>query len=82
MRKHIVKLIVSLLFCILVLSLIGCKKQGDTNLRMGYSELVYDPNTHIIYYDNGVYGGSVWTPYYSENGNMCRYENGEIIEIP
>lgn len=43
--------------------------------------LVYDTNTKIIYIRCLVYGGGVYLPYYSENGKMCRYINGEIVEV-
>ena len=39
--------------------------------------LVYMPDTHVLYY-TGTY---TLTPYYSENGKLCRYEDGKIVEI-
>lgn len=42
------------------------------------SKLVYDTNTKVIYIVS--YYGE-YTPYLSENGNYCRYIDGEIVDI-
>lgn len=45
--------------------------------------LTEDPNTHIVYIKNKVsqYNHVVLTPYYSENGKLCRFVSGKIVEI-
>lgn len=40
-------------------------------------ELIYDNNTGIIY----IHSNYATIPYLSENGNYCRYVDGEIVEI-
>ena len=42
-----------------------------------FDDLVANESTGIVYIEtNGTY-----TPYYSSNGNLCRYENGKLTEI-
>lgn len=44
--------------------------------------LIADRETHIIYYRNyDSQYNSFMCPYYSKNGNLCKYENGKIIEV-
>lgn len=47
--------------------------------------LAYDLQTKIIYYrfTSGTLNNrtSYMSPYYSENGKLCRYMNGNIVEI-
>ena len=55
----------------------------------GEEYLVYNLKTRVIYYmfstvasDNHAgYGFSYFAPYISENGNLCRYIDGNIVEI-
>ena len=55
----------------------------------GKETLVYSIETRVVYYmfDRCVYGGymgfgySYFAPYISENGNFCRYIDGNIVEI-
>lgn len=45
-------------------------------------DLASDRDTGIIYIKNNTYGNHyVYTPYYSENGKLCRYDDGRIVEI-
>ena len=45
-------------------------------------DLVSDHDTGIIYIKNRTYCGFfVYTPYYSENGMLCKYKNGKIVEV-
>lgn len=46
------------------------------------SELIYDEYTKIIYIKafQG-YNHYTYLPYYSENGKLCRYIDGEIVEV-
>lgn len=49
--------------------------------------LYYDYSTHIVYIiqldeNIGNYkAAGFMSPYYSENGKLCRYENGNLMEI-
>lgn len=43
----------------------------------GHNQLYYDNETLIVYYATGYQ----LAPYYSENGKLCRYVDGEIVEI-
>ena len=51
----------------------------------GYTYLVYDPDTLVIYYqeENGIgyKGFGYMAPYYSEHGKLCRWVKNKIIEI-
>ena len=88
----------TILFVIMVLSFVGCTKpmektqEGridnpefveitDYDFFEGY--LVYDRNTKIVYYQTKGRSNSWLCPYYSENGNLCRFneETGIIEEI-
>lgn len=43
----------------------------------GHNMLSYDKETLIVYYNTS----DQLAPYYSENGKLCRYIDGEIVEI-
>ena len=51
----------------------------------GYTYLVYDPDTLVIYYQEenaiGYKGFGYMAPYYSEHGKLCRWVKNKIIEI-
>lgn len=77
MRKRIVGLILVgvLTSCILT----GCKDDNErTVVKSGlrYSIIAME-DTGILYYATGY----KLAPYYSKNGKLCRWENGEIVEI-
>lgn len=42
---------------------------------------VYDSNTLVVYYCNHLRTNNYLAPYYSENGMLCRYIDGQIVEI-
>lgn len=47
-------------------------------------DLIVDRQTGIVYIDNNIWGdahGHVYTPYYSANGNLYRYDDGVLIEV-
>ena len=49
-------------------------------------KLIEDPSTGILYIDNKFHNGEGWschvyTPYYSSNGKLCKYEDNEIVEV-
>lgn len=58
---------------------------GTQSISQVKMELEVDEKTKIVYIKNYVYGKTrmqyIYTPYYSENGYLCRYEDGKIIEI-
>lgn len=43
--------------------------------------MVYDENTHVIYYYISDAHRGYMSPYYNENGQLCRYIDGEIVPI-
>lgn len=84
MKRFILSvLIICLLFCT------GCTEENlDSRAEQGkirYEDLteyvVADKDTHILYvrYSSGYIG--YLSPYYSENGKLCKYEDGKIIEV-
>lgn len=77
MKKRIVGLI---LVGVLVLGLTGCKDDSVHPIviktGIGY-DVVAMGDTGVLYYATGY----KLAPYYSKNGKLCRWENGEIVEI-
>ena len=63
------------------------------SVQMEYSDfkLITDKKTGIVYIDNVIetYKGNnsgthyfhVYTPYHSENGKLCRFVDGKVVEI-
>lgn len=53
--------------------------------RIGDTPMVYDKDTHIMYYlfkkGAGNQGHGFMSPYYNEHGQMCYYVDGQIIPI-
>ena len=81
---------VLLLSCVFLLS--GCDTAYNTPVEnsIEYSDfnLIVDDKTKIVYIDNaidtgdkGLYTYHIYTPYYSENGRLCKYDDGKLIEI-
>lgn len=59
-----------------------CNWDDEKNVKYDIAELTYDLETRIVYIRNyGSHFYTTLTPYYSENGKLCRYINGEIVEI-
>lgn len=57
----------------------GNKEMGDLNPAITSAfKLATDPNTGIVYIENY---NRVYTPYYSKNGKLCKYEDGVLVEI-
>ena len=78
------------LLILLVVYLNKCQTnsyEADNHLQPidGYTYLVYDPDTLVIYYqeENGIgyKGFGYMAPYYSEHGKLCRWVKNKIIEI-
>jgi len=83
-----------LLLCAVCL-LTGCEQNAEptiSTVQMEYSDfnLIVDQKTKIVYIDNKTkfhyQNGSeqvshIYTPYFSERGNLCRFDDGEIKEI-
>lgn len=78
------KIIVIAVLCGIFL-LTGCTdntKLKSVKIENTTFNLVSDNNTGIIYIENYTYKGHlVYTPYYSKNGKLCRYDNGKIVEV-
>ena len=90
--SHVVALILMVALCA---GLVACEnkrldKQYEEQMDIksfnvkthSLTSLVYDEDTHIVYLRNPTSRGYyVLTPYYSENGKLLRYENGELVEV-
>lgn len=60
-------------------------------VQMEYSDfdLVVDEKTGIVYIDNVfktsynsvIHDNHIYTPYYSENGKLCKFDDNQLIEI-
>lgn len=83
------KIIILVLACFV---LTGCEAEPDPPVKavqMEYSEfeLITDAHTGVVYIDNtftteGSIGTvHIYTPYYSKNGNLCRFVDGKVVEI-
>ena len=81
---------VLLLLCVSILS--GCDTAHNTQVgnSIEYSDfnLIVDNKTKVVYIDNTIDAGDnklftyhVYTPYYSENGYLCKFDDGKMIEI-
>ena len=88
-KIRILLTVIVIIFCCL---LSGCDyEEGESlgsSVQIEYSDfdLVIDSKTKIVYIDNEVCNSNanayhVYTPYYSENGNLCRYEDGKFMEV-
>lgn len=84
----VIGIIIVLLF--LVVGLTKCQQnsyEADRHLQPidGYTYLVYDPDTLVIYYQEkdgiGYKGFGYMAPYYSEHGKLCRWVKNKIVEI-
>lgn len=86
---------IMLLLCAVCL-LTGCEQQNAeptiSTVQMEYSDfnLTVDQKTKIVYIDNKTkfhyqngreQVSHIYTPYFSEHGNLCRFDDGEIKEI-
>lgn len=53
--------------------------------RIGDTPMVYDKDTHIMYYlfrkGAGYQGYGYMSPYYNKHGQMCYYVDGQIIPV-
>lgn len=81
---------VLLLLCVFILS--GCDTAHNTPIENSIEHsdfnLVVDNKTKVVYIDNTIDAGDnkfytyhVYTPYYSENGYLCKFDDGKMIEI-
>lgn len=81
-----------IILCVLIICLLFCTGCTEENLasRAKKREIRYvnlteniiaDKDTHIlyVYYSGG--NQAYLCPYYSENGKLCKYEDGKIIEV-
>lgn len=53
--------------------------------RISDTPMVYDKDTHVMYYLFSKYFGNqgygYMSPYYNEHGQMCYYVDGQIIPV-
>lgn len=53
--------------------------------RISDTPMVYDKDTHVMYYLFSKYFGNqdygYMSPYYNEHGQMCYYVDGQVIPI-
>lgn len=81
-----------LILCVLIICLLFCSGCTEENLesRAGKGLIEYvdlteaiiaDKDTHILYVYYSKRYNSYLSPYYSENGKLCKYEDGKIIEV-
>lgn len=82
-----------LILCTLIICLFCCTgctedvtleskaEQGQIRYEDLTEYIIADKDTHILYvrYSAGYKG--YLSPYYSENGKLCKYEDGKIIEV-
>jgi protein involved in sex pheromone biosynthesis len=67
--------------------LAGCVNENNENSESTEIEkitfkLVADNDTGIIYIKNYTTNNNyVFTPYYSKNGKLCRYDGDTIVEV-
>lgn len=75
--------IIALTLCGIFL-LTGCTNENieSADVENTTFDLVSDCDTGIIYIKNYTYMGNyVYTPYYSKNGKLCRYDDERIVEV-
>lgn len=80
--KKIINTAIIFLICLFLMT--GCASIKNSTLKSIEQQdyLVYDCNTKIIYYYFKHIGGySYMNNYYSENGKLCKYIDGKIVEI-
>ena len=77
-----------LLSCAFLLS--GCDPQYNPPIESAieYSDftLITDSKTKIVYIDNEISNANgieyhIYTPYYSKNGYLCKFDDNKMIEI-
>lgn len=76
------KKIIAVALCSIFL-LTGCTNENidSVDIKNTTFDLVSDHDTGIVYIKNYTYGGNyIYTPYYSKNGKLCRYDDGRIVE--
>lgn len=76
------KRIIAVALCSIFL-LTGCDENVEpVEIENTTFDLVSDRDTKIIYISNRTYDSRyVYTPYYSENGKLCKYNDGRIVEV-
>jgi hypothetical protein len=82
-----------LILCVLIICLLfcsGCTEDVtlESKAELGQIEyedlteyVVADKDTHILYIYFDIGNTGYLSPYYSENGKLCKYEDGKIIEV-
>lgn len=84
------RLVAILMIFTLCIALCGCEETYVTTVSSSYEysdfDLVSDSKTKVVYIDNKVHSDNglsyhIYTPYYSKNGKLCRYEEGKMMEV-
>lgn len=80
------KKLIVVLMCILFLTGCTCECENAENendtIESVTFDLVADRTTNIIYIKSYTYGIHVaYTPYYSENGKLCKLVDNKIVEV-
>lgn len=78
------KKLIVIVLCMLFLT--GCTSRNLEDVSKSVESttfhLVSDRATNIIYIRNYTYNGCyVYTPYYSENGKLCKFVDNKIVEV-
>lgn len=47
----------------------------------GKTGIVYIDNTFKTSYNSVIHDNHIYTPYYSENGKLCKFDDNQLIEI-
>lgn len=83
-------LILKLVGCVIAVLIISAASRScsrsDRNMVVIKDGYCYDSNTHIIYIESytGRYDtNTTYTPYYDDNGKMCKYDTatGEWVPV-
>ena len=81
-----------LILCALIICLLSCSGCAEENLESRAEQgtieyvdftkrIIADKDTHILYVKYSAGHKAYLSPYYSENGKLCKYEDGKIIEV-
>lgn len=66
-------------------SVVEIARENSWFYRISDTPMVYDKDTHIMYYLFSKSGGNhaygYMSPYYNEHGQMCCYVDGQIIPV-
>ena len=86
MWTHMKKIILIVLLCFVIALLTGCNDSDKLRKDVGSNNKVLVDHSFrlVTLEENGVIyimGNGRMAPYYSPNGKLCHYVDGEIVEI-